>query len=55
MRMTTEQELEQAKDQREMARAQFLQSKRGTKAWRTAEEDLNWWQGRVVALESLTK
>lgn len=46
-------ELAEAKAAREVARAAMNAAKLGSKKWIAAEEDLNWWQGRVAYLECM--
>ena len=45
-------ELAYATTQRDQARARMNASKAGSKKWRDAEEDLNFWQGKVANLEA---
>jgi len=40
--------LEEAEGERNEARAAFNAATVGTKKWRKAENDLNWWIGRVA-------
>lgn len=40
-------------EMRDEARARMLAAKPGTKKWREAEEDLNFWQGRVAMSPAL--
>lgn len=51
MGMTNTQRLIEATTNRDNARTQFNSLKPGTKAWRLAEEDLNFWQGKVAAAQ----
>ena len=44
--------LEEAETLRNVARTRFNTSKVGTKAWRKAEDELNWWIGRVAFLSN---
>ena len=44
-------QLENAKNNREEARNKMNTAKVGSKAWREAEEELNFWQGKVAMLE----
>lgn len=43
-------ELTDATARRDSARAAFTAAKPGTRRWREAEEDLNFWQGKVANL-----
>lgn len=49
--MTTQQKLENAINEREEARKIMNSKKQYTKAWRMAEENLNFWQSKVAMLE----
>ncbi len=40
---------------RERARSRFQAAKTGSKEWSEAEEDLNFWQGKVAFLRSRRK
>lgn len=42
--------LKEAERMRDTARAKFETSRPGTKAWRRAEEELNYWIGKVATL-----
>ena len=45
-------ELQNAIRERDAARAKFNAAKPGSKAWRTAESDLNFWQSKAAYLQA---
>ena len=45
-------ELATATQKRDAARATMNATKAGTRAWLSAEEDLDFWQGKVANLEA---
>ena len=47
--------LKQALENRDAARKQFEAAKPGSKKWRDAEEDLNFWSSKVANLEALAR
>jgi hypothetical protein len=49
--MTIQQKLENAINEREEARRVMDSKKKYTRAWRMAEENLNFWQSKVAMLE----
>lgn len=50
---TTQQQLAEAIANRTEARWLFTSAVVGTKVWREAEETLNFWQGKVAALDAM--
>lgn len=53
--MTVEQKLNEATKSLNEARQLMNSKKHGSKAWRDAEETLNFWQGKVAMLEVMKK
>ena len=51
--MTIQDQLNDARLERSKARLEMNIHRFGTKAWRNAEDDLNFWQGKVANLEAL--
>lgn len=51
----TENQLAEAIARRTEARWLFTSAVVGTPAWRQAEENLNFWQGKIAALDGATR
>lgn len=49
----TQHQLAEAIARRSEARCAFASTVVGSSAWRQAEEDLNFWQGKVAALDAV--
>ena len=47
--------LSEAKQKRDAARALMNAAKQGSKKWRDAEEDLDFWVGKVAMLDVMAK